>query len=155
MNLLSIIEKQMVEKVSLKKRIYSTMVEMFQNIIQHGDDYRKTNDGKAGLFFITVSTALLTWSGDRAKFAVIGTPLSGCTVRVASFELRAACYVFRFTQCGLRVSGYALWVSSLRVRRFTFFVDSRRPCAPYPSPPRTPHPVPRNPYPVTGHISYK
>lgn len=53
MNLLSIIEKQMVEKISLKKRIYSTMVEMFQNIIQHGDDYRQTNEGKAGLFYIS------------------------------------------------------------------------------------------------------
>jgi len=53
MNLLSIIEKQMVEKLSLKKRIYNTMVEMFQNIIQHGDDYRQTEEGKAGLFYIS------------------------------------------------------------------------------------------------------
>jgi hypothetical protein len=53
MNLLSIIEKQMVEKLSLKKRIYNTMVEMFQNIIQHGDDYKQTEEGKAGLFYIS------------------------------------------------------------------------------------------------------
>jgi hypothetical protein len=55
MNLLSIIEKQVVENVSLKKRIYLTMVEMFQNIIQHGDDYKQTPDGKAGLFYISES----------------------------------------------------------------------------------------------------
>ncbi|MFN8257886.1 MAG: SiaB family protein kinase [Bacteroidales bacterium] len=55
MNLLSIIEKQMVESVSLKKRIYHTMVEMFQNIIQHGDDYKQTPEGKAGLFYISES----------------------------------------------------------------------------------------------------
>ncbi|MDF1549859.1 MAG: SiaB family protein kinase [Bacteroidales bacterium] len=53
MNLLSIIEKQMVEKLSMKKRIYNTMVEMFQNIIQHGDDYKQTSEGKAGLFYIS------------------------------------------------------------------------------------------------------
>jgi hypothetical protein len=53
MNLLSIIEKQMVEKLNMKKRIYHTMVEMFQNIIQHGDDYKQTPDGKAGLFYIS------------------------------------------------------------------------------------------------------
>jgi len=53
MNLLSIIEKQMVEKLSMKKRIYNTMVEMFQNIIQHGDDYKQTPEGKAGLFYIS------------------------------------------------------------------------------------------------------
>jgi hypothetical protein len=53
MNLLSIIEKQMVESVSLKKKIYHTMVEMFQNIIQHGDDYKQTPEGKAGLFYIS------------------------------------------------------------------------------------------------------
>jgi len=53
MNLLSIIEKQMVENISLKKRIYNTMVEMFQNIIQHGDDYKQTPEGKAGLFYIS------------------------------------------------------------------------------------------------------
>jgi hypothetical protein len=55
MNLLSIIEKQMVENISLKKRIYHTMVEMFQNIIQHGDDFKQTPDGKAGLFYISES----------------------------------------------------------------------------------------------------
>ncbi|OQY01725.1 MAG: hypothetical protein B6I20_07565 [Bacteroidetes bacterium 4572_117] len=53
MNLLSIIEKQMLESVMQKKRIYNTMVEMFQNIIQHGDDYKETPDGKAGLFYIS------------------------------------------------------------------------------------------------------
>jgi len=53
MNLLSIIEKQMVGKLNLKKRIYNTMVELFQNIIQHGDDYKETEDGKAGLFYIS------------------------------------------------------------------------------------------------------
>ncbi len=53
MNLLSIIEKQMVENVNLKKRFYNTMVEMFQNIIQHGDDYKQTPEGKAGLFYIS------------------------------------------------------------------------------------------------------
>jgi len=53
MNLLSIIEKQMVGKLNLKKRIYNTMVELFQNIIQHGDDYKETPDGKAGLFYIS------------------------------------------------------------------------------------------------------
>jgi hypothetical protein len=53
MNLLSIIEKQMVEKLNMKKRIYHTMVEMFQNIIQHGDDYKQTPEGKAGLFYIS------------------------------------------------------------------------------------------------------
>lgn len=53
MNLLAIIEKQMLENVKLKKRIYNTMVEMFQNIIQHGDDYKKTTEGKAGLFYIS------------------------------------------------------------------------------------------------------
>ena len=31
------------------------MVEMFQNIIQHGDDYKQTSDGKAGLFYISES----------------------------------------------------------------------------------------------------
>jgi len=55
MNLLSIIEKQVVDNVSLKKRIYHTMVEMFQNIIQHGDDYKETTEGKAGLFYISES----------------------------------------------------------------------------------------------------
>lgn len=55
MNLLSIIEKQMVGKLNLKKRIYNTMVEMFQNIIQHGDNYKETPDGKAGLFYISES----------------------------------------------------------------------------------------------------
>jgi hypothetical protein len=53
MSLLNIIEKQMVEKLNMKKRIYHTMVEMFQNIIQHGDDYKQTPDGKAGLFYIS------------------------------------------------------------------------------------------------------
>ena len=53
MNLLSIIEKQMMHSLQQKKRIYHTMVEMFQNIIQHGDDYQKTEEGKAGLFFIS------------------------------------------------------------------------------------------------------
>ena len=53
MNLLSIIEKQMVENLNMKKRIYHTMVEMFQNIIQHGDDYKQTPEGKAGLFYIS------------------------------------------------------------------------------------------------------
>ncbi|MCF6242042.1 MAG: SiaB family protein kinase [Bacteroidales bacterium] len=53
MNLLSIIEKQMMESLQQKKRIYHSMVEMFQNIIQHGDDYQKTEEGKAGLFFIS------------------------------------------------------------------------------------------------------
>ena len=53
MNLLSIIEKQMVGKLNLKKRIYNTMVELFQNIIQHGDDYKETPEGKAGLFYIS------------------------------------------------------------------------------------------------------
>jgi hypothetical protein len=42
-----------VEKLNMKKRIYNTMVEMFQNIIQHGDDYKQTTDGKAGLFYIS------------------------------------------------------------------------------------------------------
>ncbi len=53
MNLLSIIEKQMLENIQQKKRIYNTMVEMFQNIIQHGDDYKETEEGKAGLFYIS------------------------------------------------------------------------------------------------------
>jgi len=53
MNLLSIIEKQMLNNVQQKKRIYNTMVEMFQNIIQHGDDYKETEEGKAGLFYIS------------------------------------------------------------------------------------------------------
>jgi len=53
MNLLSIIEKQMLENVQQKKRIYNTMVEMFQNIIQHGAEYRETLEGKAGLFYIS------------------------------------------------------------------------------------------------------
>jgi len=53
MNLLSIIERQMLENVQQKKRIYNTMVEMFQNIIQHGDDYKETPEGKAGLFYIS------------------------------------------------------------------------------------------------------
>jgi hypothetical protein len=53
MSLLNIIEKQVVEKLTMKKRIYHTMVEMFQNIIQHGDDYKQTPDGKAGLFYIS------------------------------------------------------------------------------------------------------
>lgn len=53
MNLLSIIEKQMLENVQQKKRIYNTMVEMFQNIIQHGAEYRETPEGKAGLFYIS------------------------------------------------------------------------------------------------------
>lgn len=53
MNLLSIIEKQMLENVQQKKRIYNTMVEMFQNIIQHGDGYKETEEGKAGLFYIS------------------------------------------------------------------------------------------------------
>jgi len=53
MSLLNIIEKQVVEKLNMKKRIYHTMVEMFQNIIQHGDDYKQTPDGKAGLFYIS------------------------------------------------------------------------------------------------------
>jgi hypothetical protein len=53
MSLLNIIEKQMVEKLNMKKRIYHTMVEMFQNIIQHGDDFKQTPDGKAGLFYIS------------------------------------------------------------------------------------------------------
>jgi len=53
MSLLNIIEKQVVEKLNMKKRIYHTMVEMFQNIIQHGDDYKQTSEGKAGLFYIS------------------------------------------------------------------------------------------------------
>ena len=53
MNLLSIIEKQMIGKLNLKKRMYNTMVELFQNIIQHGDDYKETPEGKAGLFYIS------------------------------------------------------------------------------------------------------
>ena len=53
MNLLSIIEKQMLENVQQKKRIYNTMVEMFQNIIQHGAEYKETTEGKAGLFYIS------------------------------------------------------------------------------------------------------
>lgn len=53
MNLLSIIEKQMLENVQQKKRIYNTMVEMFQNIIQHGAQYKETTEGKAGLFYIS------------------------------------------------------------------------------------------------------
>ena len=53
MNLLSIIEKQMLNNIQQKKRIYNTMVEMFQNIIQHGDDYKETDEGKAGLFYIS------------------------------------------------------------------------------------------------------
>ncbi|MEN8119588.1 MAG: SiaB family protein kinase [Bacteroidota bacterium] len=53
MNLLSIIEKQMLDNIQQKKRIYNTMVEMFQNIIQHGDDYKETEEGKAGLFYIS------------------------------------------------------------------------------------------------------
>jgi hypothetical protein len=53
MSLLNIIEKQVVEKLNMKKRIYHTMVEMFQNIIQHGDDYKQTTEGKAGLFYIS------------------------------------------------------------------------------------------------------
>ena len=53
MNLLSIIEKQMLSNVRQKKRIYNTMVEMFQNIIQHGENYKETEEGKAGLFYIS------------------------------------------------------------------------------------------------------
>ncbi len=52
-NLLSIIERQMTGKFNLKKRMYSIMVEMIQNIIKHSDDYESTEEGKAGLFYIS------------------------------------------------------------------------------------------------------
>lgn len=53
LGLLSIIEKQMQGKLSFRKRMYSLMVEMLQNIIQHGDEYNQTDEGKAGLFYIS------------------------------------------------------------------------------------------------------
>lgn len=54
LGLLSIIEKQMQSsKLIFRKRMYSLLVEMLQNLIQHGDDYKHTEEGKAGLFYIS------------------------------------------------------------------------------------------------------
>ncbi len=59
-NLLSIIEKQMTGKLNLTKRMYSIMVEMIQNIIKHSDEYESTEDGKAGLFYISEHKEMYT-----------------------------------------------------------------------------------------------
>ncbi len=54
MNLLSVIENQVKDNVRLKKRVYNIMVEMFQNIIKHGDDYENVYDNESGgLFYIS------------------------------------------------------------------------------------------------------
>ncbi len=52
-NLLSVIDRQMDSMPSIKKRICSIMVEMIQNVIKHSDDYESTEDGKAGMFYIS------------------------------------------------------------------------------------------------------
>ncbi len=54
-NLLAIIENQMKGEASMKKRMYSVMVEMIQNIIKHSSDYESTEDGKAGLFYVSAA----------------------------------------------------------------------------------------------------
>ena len=54
MNLLSVIENQVKDNLQLKKRVYNIMVEMFQNIIKHGDDYENVYDSASGgLFYIS------------------------------------------------------------------------------------------------------
>ena len=56
-SLLSIIERQMVEVLSAKKKVYNIMVEMLQNIIHHGSN-NKDIEGKPGIFFISEKTGL-------------------------------------------------------------------------------------------------
>ncbi len=66
--LLSIIEKQMAGRLTFKKRMYSMMVEMMQNVIKHADSYESTEDGKAGLFYISEKSGVYTLhSGNYAS----------------------------------------------------------------------------------------
>jgi len=56
-NLLSIIENQIDNNTRIKKRVYNTMVEMFQNITKHGDNYKNTDEKEAeGFLKTTINT---------------------------------------------------------------------------------------------------
>ncbi len=67
-SLLTMIESQMSGKILLKKRMYSVIVEMMQNIIKHADDYESTEDGKVGLFYISEKDGVYTLhSGNYIK----------------------------------------------------------------------------------------
>jgi hypothetical protein len=52
MNLLSIIEGKLADSVSAKKKIFSLMVEIFQNIVHHGEPDYEEHTGKPGMFFL-------------------------------------------------------------------------------------------------------
>jgi len=52
--LLSIIERQIVDTVLSKKKVYNVIVEMLQNIIHHGAEIENREiEGKPGIFFIS------------------------------------------------------------------------------------------------------
>ncbi len=51
--LTSLLESQMAEKMSFKKKIICTMVEMIQNIIHHGEIENSEHNGNIGIFYIS------------------------------------------------------------------------------------------------------
>lgn len=53
LSLVQIIERQMHDPSSFRKRFFSIMVEMFQNIIHHGSSRNEGTEGKPGIFFIS------------------------------------------------------------------------------------------------------
>ena len=53
-NLMSILSRQITTSKVLKTRVYSTMIEILQNILQHADNKDKTQEGgNYGMFFIS------------------------------------------------------------------------------------------------------
>lgn len=58
MHLLSIVESHVSDKKSTKKKIFSIIVEMFQNIVHHGLNPKENEAGNPGMFFISESEDL-------------------------------------------------------------------------------------------------
>lgn len=52
-NLMSILSRQITTSKVLKTRVYSTMIEILQNILQHADNKNHTQEGNYGMFFIS------------------------------------------------------------------------------------------------------
>lgn len=52
LSLLSVIETQLLELGSIRKKVFNLMVEMLQNIIHHGSKLNGTNGEKPGIFYL-------------------------------------------------------------------------------------------------------
>lgn len=55
LSLLSVIENQLIELGSLRKKVFNVMVEMLQNIIHHGSKIDKNSKEKPGIFYLKES----------------------------------------------------------------------------------------------------